>query len=200
KTYVKSDRLKQFYSNSDVITWHYHLYSFWQENLTCNVSSSYVELRTVFVVEWSVTATFFFRKDINLSFEFLVWLHRVFLSDYHTSLDVSFFNTSQQQTYVITSFTSVKDLTEHLNTCNCRGKFLITHTYDVYRVTCVNYTSFDSTSRYSTSTCNREYIFNWHKEWLILISYRKLDPGIYSVHQFFYSCNPFWFSVKSSKS
>ena len=37
------------------------------------VSCTDVKLRTVVVVEWSVTTTFFFLKDINLCFKFSVW-------------------------------------------------------------------------------------------------------------------------------
>ena len=58
KTYVKSDRLQQFYFDSYVITWHNHINTWLQVDSTGYVGSTYVELRTVVVVEWSVTTTF----------------------------------------------------------------------------------------------------------------------------------------------
>src|SRR5690606_31329780 len=105
------------------------------------VSCTYVELRTVVVVEWRVTTTFFFLKDINLCFEFSVWLYRSWLDDNHTATDVSFIDTTQQKTYVVTSFSTVKDFAEHLNSCNSRSKFFSTHTNDFYCITCVSNTS-----------------------------------------------------------
>ena len=38
------------------------------------------------------------------------------VSDNHTTLDFRLIDTTEEKTYVITSFTFVEDLTEHLNT------------------------------------------------------------------------------------
>src|SRR5690606_15823858 len=101
KSFVNRNRNDQFNSDRNVVTRHYHLPSFFQVDLTCNVCGSQVELWPVLVVERSVTSTFFFFQDIHLSFEFSVRSDRTCFSDNHTSLDIGFLDTSQQQTYVI---------------------------------------------------------------------------------------------------
>ena len=68
KTYVTSYRVDQFNVDCYVITRHNHFSSFWKSNFTCYVQCTDIELRTIFVVERSVTTTFFFFQDINLSF------------------------------------------------------------------------------------------------------------------------------------
>ena len=75
QTFFHRDRRNQVYSDRNVITRHYHFYAVWEENLTRYVCSTEIELRTVFVKEWRVTATFFFRQYVHLSFELMVWLH-----------------------------------------------------------------------------------------------------------------------------
>ena len=57
KTLVQRYRVDQLYGDSYVVTWHNHIYTLWQRYLTGNVHSTEVELRTVLVVEWSVTTT-----------------------------------------------------------------------------------------------------------------------------------------------
>ena len=68
----------------------------------------------------------------------------------HTTLDLSLLNTTEQQTYVITSLALLKKLTEHLNTGNgCL--FLLTKTKDFNLVTYLNDTSLDTTGSNCTT-------------------------------------------------
>ena len=69
---VDSYRVDELYSDSNVITRHYHLYTLWKSNLSGDVESTDEELRTIVVVEWSMTATLVFLKNVDLSLEFLV--------------------------------------------------------------------------------------------------------------------------------
>src|SRR5690606_10052780 len=131
---------------------------------------------------------------------FSVWSYRTFFADNHTTTDVSFFDTSQQDTYVISSFTSIKDFTEHLNTSNSRSQFLCPHTNDINNVTCISYTSFNTSCCNSTTTSNREYIFDRHKERLINITCWQFNPVINSFHQLKNCINPFWLTVKCTQS
>ena len=65
QTFVHRDWSDQSYSQSDVITWHYHFYAVWQFNCTSYVSSTEVELWTVTFEEWSVTTTFIFTQYVD---------------------------------------------------------------------------------------------------------------------------------------
>ena len=47
-----------------------HLCSFWKVDNTCNVCCSEVELWTIVVEEWCMTATLVFSQNVNLSCEF----------------------------------------------------------------------------------------------------------------------------------
>jgi elongation factor Tu len=58
-------------------------------------------------IKRGMTTTFFFFQNINFSFKLRMWSYRTFLTDYHTSTDISFFNTSQENPNIITSFSSV---------------------------------------------------------------------------------------------
>src|SRR5471030_2361402 len=65
QTIIHRDWMDQGHYHVDVITWHYHLYAFWQFDGTCHVSCTEVELWTVAFEERSMTAAFIFAQNIN---------------------------------------------------------------------------------------------------------------------------------------
>ena len=134
-------------------------------------------------MERSVTTTFLFLQNVDRSFELRVRLNLTRLTEYHTTLDLVFIDTTQQQTYVITSFTFIQQFAEHFNASYNR-LLVFTQTKDFNFVTNLDNTSFDTTGSYSTTTSNREYVFNRHQEWFINIARRQRNPSIASVHQF----------------
>src|SRR6478672_206769 len=117
KTFLHRDRLDQLNSEVGVITRHHHFSTCIQFNFTGNVCCTEVELRTIFVEEWSMTSTFFFAQHVYFTFEFSVWSDRSWFAKYHTSADLVLFNTTEQKTCVVTSFTLIEEFTEHFNTC-----------------------------------------------------------------------------------
>ena len=72
QTYVQCYGVDKVYSDSNVVARHYHLNAFRQRNFTCAVHCAEVELRTILVSERSVTSTFLFLQDVDLSLELLV--------------------------------------------------------------------------------------------------------------------------------
>ena len=118
QTNVQSNSINQLNSNLHVITRHYHLNALGQMNLTCAVHCAEVELRTVLVAEWCVTTTLFLLQHVDRCLEALVRSDNSGVSDNHTTLNVLLVDTTEQQTYVVTSFALVKNLAEHLNTSN----------------------------------------------------------------------------------
>ncbi len=190
----------QFYTNGKVITRHNHLATFGQEDFTSNVRSTEVELRTIVILERSMTTTFFFLQNINGGFKLVVRLYRTGFGNNHTATDLILVDTTEEQTYVIASFTFVKNLTEHLNTRNSRFQFLCTHTDDVNGITSVNNTRLNTTSGNSTTTGNREYILDRHEEILINSANRIWNPRVNSSHEFFNVGYTLFFSIQSSES
>ena len=115
ETYVDSNSVDKFYSNLYVITRHYHFSAFGEVNLTGAVHGTEVELRTILVAERSVTTTFLFLQYVDRSLEFLVRSDYTRVSDNHTTLDFLLVDTAEEETYVVTSFTLIEELTEHFN-------------------------------------------------------------------------------------
>src|SRR5882724_11576295 len=112
-----------------------------------------------------------------------MWSYGTWLADYHTTADLLFFNTTEQQTYVVTSFSSVKDFAEHLHTSDGRSQVLSTHSKDLNRITSFDDTTLDTTSSNSSTTSAREHVFYRHQE--IFINQTNWDRNeiIHSVHQ-----------------
>ena len=199
QTFVASNRSDEFHVDSHVVTGHYHFYTFGESDFTRYVERTNVELRTIVVVERSVTATFFFLQDINLSLKFRVRFNLSRVADYHTTFDFVLVDTTEQQTYVVTSFAFVKNLTEHFNTGY--NRFLVgTQTQDLYLVANFYATGLDTTRSNSTTTSNREYVLNRHQERFINIARRQRNPSIYSVHELEYFLFPLGFAVQGTQS
>ena len=115
KTCVASNRVDELNVDLNVVTGHYHFYTFGESDLTGYVKSTDVELRTIVVVERSVTATFFFLQDVDRSFELAVGLNNSGVADHHTTLDIFLVDTAEEKTYVVTGFTLIEELAEHFN-------------------------------------------------------------------------------------
>src|SRR5689334_20864917 len=122
KTFLHRDRLDQLNSEVGVITRHHHFSTCIQFHFTSNVCCTEVELRTVFVEEWSMTATFFFAQHVNFTFEVSMRSDRSWFAQNHTTTNLILFNTTKQQTGVVTSFTFVEQFLEHFNTGNGRSQ------------------------------------------------------------------------------
>ena len=181
-----------------MVTRHYHFYTFGESDFTRYVERTNVELRTVVVVERSVTTTFFFLQDINLSFEFRVRFNLSRVADNHTTFDFILVDTTEQQTNVITSFAFVKNLTEHFNTGY--NRFLIcSQTEDLNFITHFYATCLDTTSSNSTTTRNREDVFNRHQERFINIARRQRNPIIDSIHQLHHFLFPLSFAIQCAQ-
>ena len=118
KTLIASYGVDQFDDDFHVVTGHYHFHTFGKGDFAGHVECADVELRTVVVVERSVTAAFFLLQDINRSFELAVGLNYTRVADYHTALDVLLIDTTEEQTYVVTSLALIEELAEHFNTGN----------------------------------------------------------------------------------
>ena len=125
--------------------------------------------------------------------------NRTRMSNYHTTLDFCFIDTTKQQTNVITSFTFIQQLTEHFYTGNHR-LLVFAQTKDLNFITYFHNTSLNTTSCYSTTTSNREYVLNRHQERLFNVTNRLLNPSITSVHKFHYLIFPFRHTIQGTQS
>src|SRR5690606_19658612 len=158
ETFLHCDSVDQLHRDRYVITGHNHLYAIRQCNFARYVCGTEIELRTVFVEEWRMTTTFCLRQHVNFGLEFSVRSYRTWFTDNHTTTDIGFLNTTQQQTHVVTSFTVIQNLTEHFHPCYGRLQVLGTHSKDLNRITRVNHTTLDTAGSYSTTTSDGEHV------------------------------------------
>src|SRR5579872_3204066 len=98
------------------ITRHHHLSTSRQRNFTGNVRSTEIELGTILVEERRVTATLFLAQNVNFALELGVRSDGTGFAKDHTTTDLGLFNTTEQQTGIVTGFTLIQQLTEHFNT------------------------------------------------------------------------------------
>src|SRR5690606_5365539 len=125
--------------------------------------------------------------------------YRSRLADNHAAADLILFNTTEQETYVVTSFTSVEDLAEHFNSGYSRRQVFSTHTEDFNGVACLNDTAFNTARGNSSTASDREHVFNRHEEVLIDETNRKRDVFVNRLHQFFYLFDPLGFAVQRTE-
>src|SRR4051812_27126619 len=110
--------------------------------------------------------------------------NRTWLADYHSTTDLLFFNTTKQQTYVVTSFSSVKNFAEHFNSSDGRSQVVSTHSEDLNWITSFDNTALDTTSSNRSATSDREHIFYRHQEIFVDQTNWNWNVVIHSVHQF----------------
>src|SRR5688572_23835955 len=115
KTFFHSDRADELDGHFDVIAGHNHVNACRKCCNTCHVSCTEVELRTVSVEEWRMTATLVLREDIHFCREVRMRCDGTGLCQNLTTLEVILVNTTKEKTDVITSLTTVKFFAEHLN-------------------------------------------------------------------------------------
>ncbi len=85
------------------------------------------------------------------------------MADYHTTLDFLLVDTAEEETYVVTSFTLIEELTEHLDTGNGRLE-VCTEAHDLNFVAYLNHAGFDTTGGNGTTAGDGEDVFNRHQE------------------------------------
>jgi len=183
--------MDQFDCHFYVITRHAHFCTFWQADNTCYVSCSEVELRTIVVEERSMTSTFIFCQNVNLSCEFFVACYRTWFSQNLSTNDFCSLNTTQQSTDVITSLCFIQQFTEHFDTSyNCFLNVFF-NTQDFNFVVQMQNTTLYSTSSNSTTTSDCEYVLYRHQERFVSVTLRIRNVAVYSIHQFQDFVSPF---------
>ena len=145
-----------------------------------------------------MTTTLFFLQNVDRSLEFLERLNLTRMAENHTALDFVLIYTTEEQTYVITSFTFIKNLAEHFNTCY-HTLLIFAKTEKFYFVTDLNTTSLDTSGSNSSTTSDREHVLNRHKERFVEVARRLLNPLINSVHELHNLLFPFCYAIKCAE-
>ena len=96
QTFFHRDRVDQLHCDRDVVAWHHHFFILRQLDRTSHVRGTEVELWTVVVEEWCVTAAFVFRQDVDFACEIGVWFDVTWFCQYLYTMDVLWLATAQQ--------------------------------------------------------------------------------------------------------
>ena len=200
KTFVEGYRSDELNVNLNVIAWHYHLDSLRKGDLTGNIEGTDEELRTIVVVEWSVTSTLFLLEDVDLSLEVLVRSDGAWLGDNLTSLDLFLVDTTEEKTYIVSGLTLIEELAEHLDTCYNGVLRSVAEAYELNRIVDVDGTGLDTTCNNGSTASDGEDVLDRHEERLLVLTNRLRDVLVNSVHELHYLVFPNLLSVEGSKS
>ncbi|KAH3664820.1 hypothetical protein OGATHE_003635 [Ogataea polymorpha] len=172
-----------------VVSWHdlfgVVLLRFWESQSDTDVGGSHKHLWSVVLGEWSVSSSLLLGQNVHGGQELLVGLEGANLGKNHTSLKLLSLNTSQQNTWSVSSHSLVKLLVVHFDTSHCgleRSGVLASDNLNF--LTLLQHTSLDSTRNNSTSTRDREDFVDRQQKWLLKVPDRCWNVLVHSIHQF----------------
>ncbi len=197
--FFHSNRSDQFSCNLNVIAWHNHLNSCWKFNCSCYVCCTEVELRTISGEERLMTSTFFFCQNVNRSFELRMRCACAWSSKNHSAFDIVFLKPRSRIPTFSPARASSKNFIEHFKTGR-NGFTCFAKTNELKLIVDLDNTALDTTCRNSTTTGDREHVFNRHQEWLINFTCWCWDLFIDSFHQFYDCFNILRIAFKSFQS
>src|SRR4029079_11734553 len=120
ESFLHCDRGNKLDLHLDVVCGHDHLDAFAKLCYARHVGCSEIELRSVSREERSVTASFFFCQNICLGLELRMRSDTAWFGNRLSPLDLFSLDTSEQERDVVSGHSRIKQLLEHLNTCDDR--------------------------------------------------------------------------------
>src|SRR5262245_62539825 len=109
------DRHDQLDRHRHVVPRHHHLHPLWQRAHPRHVRRPKVELRPIPVEVRRMTTAFFFREDIDFSFEFLMRLDGAGFREDLAALHLVLIDAAQQGSNIVPRLPFVQQLAEHLH-------------------------------------------------------------------------------------
>ena len=178
----ESNRSDELDCDLDVVARHNHLDALRELDVASYVRGTDVELRTIALHERGVTATLFLGKNIDLALELGVRRDGARLSENLTTSDLFLLRAAEEAADVVTSLTLIEELAEHFDArASSLGRGLETDDFDF--LANLDHAALDTTGNDSTTTFDREDVFDRHKEGLVELALRLGDVGIESVHE-----------------
>src|SRR5690606_29165834 len=121
-------------------------------------------------------------------------------SDHHTTTDLVFVYTAQEQSYVVTSFATVQEFAEHFHTCAGAGDLLFLHTDDLNVVAGLHYAGLDTASGHSTAPGDGEQVLHDHRAMRLHFAWKTRDPVINIVRRLHAAVSPLWLATEATES
>lgn len=173
----------EFHHGGQVVSGHGHGDFFGEGNVDGAISSSDEALRSVAREERLGTATFIGLEDVNLSVESSADLERVRLGEAHSSLDLLLDDTTEQDSDVISSLSSVHLFVEGLDSSDGGSSVLSVNTDQVDIVVDLDLTLLNGSSHDCASSSNVMSRINGHKEILSGLTDGLLDGRVHSASE-----------------
>ena len=140
------------------------------------ISGSKVELRSVVLLEASVSATFLLGENVEGGEELSVRLDGAGGADDHTTADIFTADTSDEKTGVVTSLGLLARLLEGLDISDLGLDDVLTLANKLDLLVALQGTTLDTAGDDGTTTGNGEDILNGHEERLVKVTLRGRDP------------------------
>src|SRR3989338_1483925 len=172
---VHGNRDYEFDLECDVVTGHYHLDTLLKGDYTGNICCPKIELGPVAGKERGMTASFFLGQDIDLGLELGMRGNGTRLGKDLTAFQVFLVYASKQYAGVISGYTFIQELPEHLDTGYDGLGDLLTHTNDLDFIVYLYFTFLYTAGSYCAAACDREDVLYRHKEGLVYFSLRLRD-------------------------
>ena len=182
EAFFHSDRVNEFAAELNIVARHDHFGAFRKVCNTGNVGGAEVELRTIAIEEWGVTATFVLGKDVNLTLEFRVRSNRAGLAENLTTNDVFTLDTTEEAADVVASLSLVEELTEHLD-ARANRLLGVLDTNDLEFVVDVENATLNTAGSNGATTGDGHGVFNSHEEGLVNVALRSRNVAINCFHE-----------------
>ena len=182
-TLFHSDWVDEFDGEGNVVTRHDHVGSSWKGDGAGDIGGAEEELWTIAVEEVGVTAAFFFLQDIGSSGELVVWDDGARFGKNLSTLDLVMVDTTEKCADVVAALSEVKGLAEHFETGN-DGLLGWTDTDDFSFVADFDDTTLDTAGNDGATARDGHDVFDWEKEWFVIITDWVFDIGVKGIHEF----------------
>src|SRR3989339_309425 len=163
QTFFHRNRGDQADSDRYIVAWHDHFGAGWQFNCASYVGGAEVELWTVALEEWGMTATFFLAQYVDSSCELGMRGDGAGLGQYLATLNFFTLGAAQQYADVVTRLTLIQQFAEHFNAgAGCFQCWFQSNNLNFFAD--FDYAALYTTGYNCTAARDGEYVFYWHQE------------------------------------
>src|SRR5438034_61075 len=181
-----------------VVSGHYHLGARGKLCHSGDIRRAQIKLRAISLEERRVPSAFFFRQNVNLSFELGVWRDRTTFRQHHATLHFIFADTAQQKSSIVSRHAFIELLLEHLHAGDHRLSGLA-EADDFNFFSHLHLAALDSARDHRAAPRDREDIFNRHQERLFNLTLRYRHILVHRLHQLVNLLLPLGFAIQRAQ-
>src|SRR5690625_1734510 len=176
------DRHDQVHLKTRIVSRHNHLDTFRQVNRAGDIGGAEVKLRTISIKEWCVATAFVLRKNIDLSLRLHMRSDRLRSCENLSALNRLFLNSAKEDADVVPGLPLIEHLPEHLHTGHNRTRRVV-DTDDLDSVADFDNSALDPPGGNSSTSGNRENVFDRHQERFVDLALRLGDVVVNRIEQ-----------------